>query len=497
MARTLEQAGFASLWVSDHVVLPERIGSRYPFAADGRATWATDTPYFDAVVALALIAAATERASFGTAVLVLPLRNPVVFAKQAASLDVVSGGRLRLGVGAGWLKEEFDALGVDVRVARAAARGVRSRLLRESLERPCPRRRRCRLPTPAHAIPVLRRRALEAGAAPGGAARRRLARPAVAGRARPRRDRARAGSDGGAGRRRDPAGSRSCCAIVDAAGRSDELARRLPELARAGVDEVIVDVDWAAGDPAADFERWRAARREPAGREDASPSRAARTGSAPRSSGASTARARAASCSTCLGAPAASCRTAGAPLGVDVRDDASVAAAFAEARRRSTSSSPRRESSPAGRRRGARPRRVGRGVPRQRPRDDLDAQARAPSSRRRRDRRDRVAQLVARRPEHRRLRREQARRARHRPLGGARPRPARHPRQRDRARADRDRGAARADADARARARRSRSTMRWRAPRRRRRSAGWRRSTTSPAPRSSSRAISPRASPGT
>src|SRR5712691_5906407 len=90
MAGTLERAGFDSLWVSDHVVLPAQITSRYPFAADGKATWATTTPYFDAVVALALIAAATERATFGTAVLVLPLRNPVIFAKQAASLDVVS-----------------------------------------------------------------------------------------------------------------------------------------------------------------------------------------------------------------------------------------------------------------------------------------------------------------------------------------------------------------------------------------------------------------------
>src|SRR3954468_6029188 len=83
MARALEDAGFESLWVSDHVVQPAQIGSHYPFAADGRATWATSTPWFDAVVALAVAAAATERATLGTAVLVLPLRNPVVFAKQA------------------------------------------------------------------------------------------------------------------------------------------------------------------------------------------------------------------------------------------------------------------------------------------------------------------------------------------------------------------------------------------------------------------------------
>jgi alkanesulfonate monooxygenase SsuD/methylene tetrahydromethanopterin reductase-like flavin-dependent oxidoreductase (luciferase family) len=112
MAAQLEAAGFDSLWVSDHIVLPSAIESRYPFAADGRATWPTDTPYFDAMVALALIAQATEHAAIGTAVLVLPLRQPVVFAKQAASIDVASGGRLRLGVGAGWLEEEFDALNV-------------------------------------------------------------------------------------------------------------------------------------------------------------------------------------------------------------------------------------------------------------------------------------------------------------------------------------------------------------------------------------------------
>ena len=88
MARAAEAAGFDSLWVSDHIVLPETIGSRYPFAADGRATWPSETPYVDALVALALMAAVTERPTLGTAVLVLPLRHPVLFAKQAASIDV-------------------------------------------------------------------------------------------------------------------------------------------------------------------------------------------------------------------------------------------------------------------------------------------------------------------------------------------------------------------------------------------------------------------------
>src|SRR5262245_48583876 len=112
MARALEDAGFDSLWVSDHVVMPAAIDSRYPFSRDGRATWATDTPYVDALVALALAAAVTRRVTLGTAVLVLPLRHPIVFAKQAASIDAASGGRLQLGVGAGWLAEEFEALDV-------------------------------------------------------------------------------------------------------------------------------------------------------------------------------------------------------------------------------------------------------------------------------------------------------------------------------------------------------------------------------------------------
>ena len=135
MARTLEEAGFESLWVSDHIVMPAAIESRYPFAADGRATWSSETPYIDALIALALIAAATERATIGTAVLVLPLRNPVEFAKQAASIDVTSGGRLELGVGAGWLEEEFDALNVPFE-RRGARLEEWMAITRDLLDRP-------------------------------------------------------------------------------------------------------------------------------------------------------------------------------------------------------------------------------------------------------------------------------------------------------------------------------------------------------------------------
>ena len=108
-AVALERAGFDSLWVADHIVMPETITSPYPF---GQVTWRTDTPYVDALIALALAAAVTTRVRLGTAARVLPQRNPVQLAKQAASIDVASGGRLELGVGAGWLAEEFAALGV-------------------------------------------------------------------------------------------------------------------------------------------------------------------------------------------------------------------------------------------------------------------------------------------------------------------------------------------------------------------------------------------------
>ena len=106
----MEASGFASLWVSDHVVMPATVTSRYPYASDGVATWATDEPWYDSIVALAMAAAVTESVELGTAVLVLPQRQPVVLAKQVASLDRLAGGRVVLGVGAGWLAEEFAAL---------------------------------------------------------------------------------------------------------------------------------------------------------------------------------------------------------------------------------------------------------------------------------------------------------------------------------------------------------------------------------------------------
>jgi probable F420-dependent oxidoreductase len=115
MARRAEELGAASLWFSDHLLMLRRFDSMYPFAPDGVAPWTPDTPWWEAMTCCAFAAAATTRCRIGTSVLILPQRNPLELAKTAATLDRLSGGRLALGVGAGWLVEEIEALGFDPR----------------------------------------------------------------------------------------------------------------------------------------------------------------------------------------------------------------------------------------------------------------------------------------------------------------------------------------------------------------------------------------------
>src|SRR3981081_8190 len=113
MAATLEAAGFDSIWTSDHVVFPHEVRSRYPFAANGKITWPVDVDYLEPVVALSAMTATTANAERGTSWLILPMRNPITFAEQAACIAAISKGRLVLGVGVGWLREEFEALHAD------------------------------------------------------------------------------------------------------------------------------------------------------------------------------------------------------------------------------------------------------------------------------------------------------------------------------------------------------------------------------------------------
>jgi probable F420-dependent oxidoreductase len=112
MATTAEKIGLESLWTFEHAIVPVDYQSQYPYSADGKMGVTPETNFVDPLIALATIAAHTEKLRLGTGVNILPQANPLMLAKQAASLDFVSNGRLMLGLGIGWLKEEFAALGV-------------------------------------------------------------------------------------------------------------------------------------------------------------------------------------------------------------------------------------------------------------------------------------------------------------------------------------------------------------------------------------------------
>jgi probable F420-dependent oxidoreductase len=111
VATLAESLGFASVWVTDHIAIPQQSESPYPYSVDGKAPWSPNIPYLDALTALGWVGAVTRTIRLGTSVLILPLRPPLVVAKAVGTLDHLTGGRMLLGVGAGWLKEEFDLLG--------------------------------------------------------------------------------------------------------------------------------------------------------------------------------------------------------------------------------------------------------------------------------------------------------------------------------------------------------------------------------------------------
>ena len=110
LARRAEELGFAHLSLSDHVIVPRKIGSRYPYSASGQWAGAASGECLEQFTELAWLAAITSKARLITAVAVIPYRGAVHTAKIAATIDVLSDGRMVLGIGAGWLKEEFEAL---------------------------------------------------------------------------------------------------------------------------------------------------------------------------------------------------------------------------------------------------------------------------------------------------------------------------------------------------------------------------------------------------
>ena len=131
LAQRAESLGFDSVWVSDHIILPRKVDSFYPYAADGVATFRPDEDYYDPLATLNFLAGCTQKIRLGTHVLILPYRNPVVTAKMLSTLDVLSGGRVILGAGVGWMEEEFQALGLDTYAQRGAVTDEYIQLFKE------------------------------------------------------------------------------------------------------------------------------------------------------------------------------------------------------------------------------------------------------------------------------------------------------------------------------------------------------------------------------
>ncbi len=121
LAEACDRHGIESVWTVEHVVVPKGYGSTYPYAPDGKMPGGEHAPIPDPLIWLTWVAAHSTNVRLATGILILPQRNPLVLAKEVATLDRLSGGRVTLGIGVGWLEEEFTALGVPF-----AGRGKRT-----------------------------------------------------------------------------------------------------------------------------------------------------------------------------------------------------------------------------------------------------------------------------------------------------------------------------------------------------------------------------------
>lgn len=113
VARFAEEVGFEGILNADHGVFPQDVKTPYPYSKDGKPPMTPDSPYPDCWVSIAFMAAATQRLRFSTSVYVLPLRNPFEVARATGTLALMSDNRFALGIGAGWMKDEFDIYGVE------------------------------------------------------------------------------------------------------------------------------------------------------------------------------------------------------------------------------------------------------------------------------------------------------------------------------------------------------------------------------------------------
>ena len=115
LARICEEVGFHGAFVSDHLFHAEKLESKYPYSEDGSPPFGPETHWPESWAAISAMAAVTDRLRFTTAVYIAPLRHPLVVAKSVATASVLSGGRVALGAGVGWIREEYDQLGQDFR----------------------------------------------------------------------------------------------------------------------------------------------------------------------------------------------------------------------------------------------------------------------------------------------------------------------------------------------------------------------------------------------
>jgi probable F420-dependent oxidoreductase len=113
IAQAAEEAGYHGLLLADHLFFPATLGSKYPYSEDGAPMFDGRTPFPDPWTTIAAMAAVTKRLQFATFVFIMPLREPIQLAKTLGTLAVLTSGRVALGAGAGWIREEFDALGID------------------------------------------------------------------------------------------------------------------------------------------------------------------------------------------------------------------------------------------------------------------------------------------------------------------------------------------------------------------------------------------------
>ncbi len=114
VAQAAEAAGYDSVWLFDHLFTPTNLESKYPYTADGSYLMTAALPFADPVAVMGAVAGGTSTIRFGTRVLIPTYRHPVVLAKELATIDAIAGGRMILGVGAGWMAEEFEAVDVPM-----------------------------------------------------------------------------------------------------------------------------------------------------------------------------------------------------------------------------------------------------------------------------------------------------------------------------------------------------------------------------------------------